>query len=168
MANRPQGLYYEEFEQGVTMTTRGRTVTEADLVNFAGLTGDYNPMHTDAEFAKSTMFGQRIAHGMLGLSYLVGLVYQLGFLEGTIIAFIDVTCKFRAPIMIGETIHGEVTIGEKKDAERMGGGMIIATFKIVKQDGTVSQKGEMTFLMKKRPAIEANHSQVTGTAGTAS
>ena len=79
--SRPQGLYFEEFKEGATFATRGRTVTETDIVNFAGVTGDYNPMHTDAEYAKKTMFGERIALGMLGLSFVVGLTYQLGFFE---------------------------------------------------------------------------------------
>jgi len=168
MANQPLGLYFEEFELGKVMVTRGRTITEADLVNFAGLTGDYNPMHTDAEYAKNTQFGQRIAHGMLGLSYMVGLVYQMGFLEGTIIAFLDATCKFRAPILIGDTIHGEMTVSELKDAERMGGGMVTSSFKLIKQDGTVTQKGEMVFLMKKRPIESAPDTFTAGNVVPAS
>ncbi|MFQ3657672.1 MAG: MaoC/PaaZ C-terminal domain-containing protein, partial [Anaerolineae bacterium] len=59
------GLYFEEFVEGQKMVTRGRTVTDSDLVQFAGLTGDFNPMHTDAEYMKTSMFGQRIAHGLL-------------------------------------------------------------------------------------------------------
>ena len=83
----PLGLYFEDFAIGERMVTRGRTITEADLVQFAGLTGDYNPMHTDAHFMGKSQFGQRIAHGMLTLSYAVGQAYQLGFMERTVIAF---------------------------------------------------------------------------------
>lgn len=70
-ADGPRGLYFEEFEIGAEMRTRGRTITEVDLVQFAGLTGDYNPMHTDAEYSKGSFMGQRVAHGMLTVSYTV-------------------------------------------------------------------------------------------------
>jgi hypothetical protein len=83
----PIGLYFEDFTVGQKMVTRGRTITESDLVQFAGLTGDYNPMHTDAHFMKESQFGQRVAHGMLALSYAVGQAYQLGFMERTVVAF---------------------------------------------------------------------------------
>ena len=156
--NRPHGLYFEEFQQGASFATRGRTVTETDIVNFAGVTGDYNPMHTDAEYAKKTMFGERIAHGMLGLSFVVGMTYQLGFLEGTILAFLEINqWKFRAPIKIGDTIHVEATVSELKDAPRLGGGLVITSLKLVNQRGEVTQKGEMTFLMAKQP-VSANAS----------
>ena len=115
----PKGLYYEEYEIGQKMVTRGRTITEADIVQFAGLTGDYNPMHTDAEFMKESVFGQRIAHGMLTLSYAVGQANQLGFMEGTILAFRGLEMKFSLPVFIGDTLHVELTVSEKKDALRM-------------------------------------------------
>lgn len=150
-----RGLYFEEFKEGETIKSRGRTITEADLVSFAGLTGDYNPMHTDAEYAKSTIFGERIAHGALGFSYAIGLTYQLGFLEGTIIAFIETTWKFRAPIKIGDTVHVEATISSVKDAPKMGGGLVATSMKLVNQRGETTQKGDMTFLVAHRPVQAA-------------
>jgi acyl dehydratase len=158
-----RGLYFEEFQTGATFSTRGRTITETDIVSFAGLTGDYNPMHTDAEYARSTMFGERIAHGMLGLSYTVGMVYQLGFLEKTILAFTEVNWKFRAPIKIGDTIHIEIAIGELKDAPKMGGGLVTSSLKAVNQNGVTTQRGEMTFLMMHRPAEAAPVSEPPAT-----
>ncbi|MGE5265127.1 MAG: MaoC/PaaZ C-terminal domain-containing protein, partial [Acidobacteriota bacterium] len=101
---RPRGMYFEELSEGTEVVSQGRTIAEADLVNFAGLTGDTNPMHTDAEFAKSTPFGERIAHGMLGLSYAVGLAWMLGFMDGTVIAFTGLEWKFKGPVKIGDTI----------------------------------------------------------------
>jgi len=148
----PTGLYYEEFTLGQTMTTRGRTVTEADLVNFAALTGDYNPMHTDAEYMKNHMLGQRVAHGMLTLSYAVGQAYQLGFMEGTVLAFREVNMKFSLPVFIGDTIHVEITIKEKKDAARLGGGMLTFEVRIVNQEGKVVQKGDWVALIASKPA----------------
>ena len=152
------GLYYEEYEIGQKMVTRGRTITEADIVSFAGLTGDYNPMHTDAEFMKRSIFGQRIAHGMLSLSYAVGQAYQLGFMEGNIIAFRGLEMKFSAPVFIGDTLHVELTVAEKKDALRMGGGLVTIEVKIINQEGKAVQSGTWTVLVASRTA-EAKASQ---------
>lgn len=148
----PKGLYYEDYEIGQTMVTRGRTITEADIVQFAGLTGDYNPMHTDAEYMKNSIFGKRIAHGMLTLSYAVGQAYQLGFMEGTILAFRGLEMKFSLPVFIGDTLHVEIVVREKKDALRMGGGLITLDVKIVNQDGKTVQSGSWTVLAKSRAA----------------
>ncbi len=147
------GLYFEEFHAGATFRTRGRTITEADIVNFAGVTGDYNPLHIDAEYAKSTMFGERIAHGALGFSIAIGQAFQLGFLVGTIIAFLETNWKFRAPIKIGDTVHVEATVSSVRDAPKMGGGLVVTSMKLINQRGEVTQKGDMTFLMMHRPAL---------------
>ena len=77
------GLYFEDYEIGDSVTTQGRTITEADIVNFAALSGDWNPIHVDAEYAKGGMFGERIAHGLLGLSVATGLAARLGFINET-------------------------------------------------------------------------------------
>ena len=148
----PKGLYYEDYEIGQTMVTRGRTITESDIVQFAGLTGDYNPMHTDAEYMKDSIFGKRIAHGMLTLSYAVGQAYQLGFMEGTILAFRGLEMKFSLPVFIGDTLHIELTVREKKDALRMGGGLITLDVKIINQEGKSVQSGSWTVLAKSRAA----------------
>lgn len=148
----PSGLYYEDYSIGQAMRTRGRTITEADIVNFAGLTGDYNPMHTDAEYMKTSVFGQRIAHGMLCLSYAVGQAYQLGFMEGTIIAFRGLEMKFSLPVFINDTVHVELVVREKKDALRMGGGLVTLDVKLINQDGKTVQSGEWTVLAKSHAA----------------
>ena len=100
-------MYFEDFEVGQRFVTAGRTVTEADVVNFAGVSGDYNPIHTDAEFAKSTPFGQRIAHGLLVLSMLTGLRQRTGATDGTLIAWLEIrNYKFLKPVLIGDTVRG--------------------------------------------------------------
>jgi 3-hydroxybutyryl-CoA dehydratase len=147
-----KGLYYEDYEIGLAMHTRGRTITESDIVQFAGLTGDYNPMHTDAEYMKDSMFGQRIAHGMLTLSYAVGQAYQLGFMEGTVLAFRGLQMKFSLPVLIGDTLHADLTVREKKDAARLGGGMVTIDVKIINQNGKTVQSGEWTVLVASKPA----------------
>jgi acyl dehydratase len=147
----PIGLYYEDIEIGRQMVTRGRTITEADLVQFAGLTGDYNPMHTDAEYMKGSQFGQRIAHGMLTLSYAVGQAYQLGFMERTVIAFRGLTMKFSLPVFIGDTLHVELVVREKQEARRLNGGWVTLDVKIVNQDGKTVQSGDWTVLLALKP-----------------
>ncbi|PJF21471.1 MAG: dehydratase [Phototrophicales bacterium] len=145
------GLFFEEFEIGQTMKTRGRTITESDIVQFGALTGDFNPMHFDAEYMKSHMIGQRIAHGMLTISYAVGQAYQLGFLEGTVLAFRAIDMKFSQPVFIGDTIHVEIKVAETKPAERLGGGIVTFDVRIVNQDGKAVQKGTWTVLMASKP-----------------
>lgn len=152
MAHAPIGRYFEEIDEGEVLVTRGRTITEADIVQFAGLTGDYNPMHTDAEYMKDSDFGGRIAHGMLTLSYAVGQAYQLGFMERTVLAFRSVSMKFSAPVMIGDTLHVEITVGEKKEARRLGGGMVTLNVKIINQAGKTVQSGEWVVLLAAKPS----------------
>ncbi len=147
----PTGLFFEDLELGQSLTTRGRTITEADVVNFAGLSGDYNPLHTDAEFAARTEFGQRIAHGALGLSIAIGLSYQLGFLEGTVMAFLELQWKYSLPTYLGDTIHCEIVVKELKPMPRLGGGKVVLGVKMINQDGKVSQRGDWTILVRSRP-----------------
>ena len=143
----PRGLYFEEFEVGAKMRTRGRTITESDLVQFAALTGDFNPMHTDAEYCKTAVMGQRVAHGMLTASYAVGQAYQLGILERTVLGFRGFEMKFSAPVYIGDTIHAELQVTAAQAAKRLGGGLVTLAIRIIKQDGKVAQKGSLTLLM---------------------
>ncbi|MEO8393435.1 MAG: MaoC/PaaZ C-terminal domain-containing protein [Chloroflexota bacterium] len=148
----PIGLYFEDIEIGAVMETRGRTITEADLVQFAGLTGDYNPMHTDAEYMKTSVFGQRVAHGMLTLSYAVGQAYQLGFMERTVIAFRGLEMKFSLPVFINDTIRVELVVREKTEARRLGGGWVVLDIKIVNQAGKTVQSGSWTVLLAFKPS----------------
>jgi acyl dehydratase len=147
-----RGLYFEEFEVGRNITTVGRTVAESDIFNFAGFSGDYNQMHTDAEFAKETPFGQRVAHGLLGLSIASGLAMRTGVLEGTVIAFREIdNWKFIAPVFIGDTIHVEMEVIETKALPRIGGGSVIITLDVKKQSGDTVMKGNWTVLVMSKP-----------------
>lgn len=147
----PQGYYFEEIEIGAEYVTRGRTITESDIVQFAALTGDYNPMHTNAEYMSAHPMGQRVAHGMLTLSYAVGQIYQLGFMEGTVIAFRGIEMKFSLPVFIGDTLHCTVKIVGKKEMRRLGGGIVDAEVKIINQEGKTVQSGTMTLLLALQP-----------------
>lgn len=151
MSFQPRGRYFEEFAVGDEVTSPGRTVTEADIVAFAALTGDYNPLHCDAEYAKGTIFGERIAHGLLGLSIAQGQVERLGFIAGTVEAFLGLEWKFRGPIKIGDTIHVEAQVARKKEMRRLGGGLIVLDVAVVNQRDETVQKGQWTALIKSKP-----------------
>ena len=148
----PRGKYFEEFEIGNEVVSPARTITEADVVMFAGLTGDYNQLHTDEEFAKTTPFGRRIAHGLLVLSYAVGLLGRLGFIEGTALAFRELTWKFSQPVFMGDTVHVKARCRELKPMARLGGGLVIFDLSVVNQEGKTVQKGEWHVLMASKPA----------------
>ncbi len=145
---RPRGMYFEEFQVGNEVISQGRTITEADIMNFAGLTWDTNPMHTDAEYAKTTAFGERVAHGMLGLSYAVGLAWQRGFMEGTVIAFTGLECKFKAPIKIGDTVRLAAKIKHTKEMRAAGGGFVVFDYRLLNQRDETVTSGEWTVLVK--------------------
>jgi len=147
-----QGLYFEEFEVGQKIITVGRTIAESDIFTFAGFSGDYNQIHTDAEFAKGTPFGQRVAHGLLGLSVASGLAMRTGVLEGTVIAFREINnWKFIAPVFIGDTIHVEMEVTETKALKRIGGGSVVIVLDVKKQGGETVMKGTWTVLVLSKP-----------------
>ncbi|NPA06313.1 MAG: dehydratase [Chloroflexi bacterium] len=155
MAYQPRGWYFEDFQVGQQIVTAGRTVTEADIVAFAGLSGDYNQIHTDAEFAARTPFGQRIAHGLLVMSIASGLAAQTGFTEGTVIAFREIKdWKFAKPVYIGDTIHVEITITETKLLRRLGGGSVTFRLDVKNQRDETVMRGTWVVLMASRPDDE--------------
>jgi acyl dehydratase len=147
-----RGKYFEEFVIGEEVVSPARTITEADVVMFAALTGDYNQLHTDEEFAKTTPFGRRIAHGLLVLSDAVGLLGRLGFIEGTALAFRELTWKFSQPVFMGDTVHVKARCRELKPMARLGGGLVIFDLSVVNQEGRTVQKGEWHVLMASKPA----------------
>jgi len=149
---RPRGRYFEEFAIGDKVTSQGRTITEADIVAFAGLSGDYNPVHIDAEFAKAGMFGERIAHGLLILSIASGLAWQLGFMAGTADAFLSLDCKFAGATKIGDTLKVSAEVAQKRDMPGSGGGMIVFNVEVTNQRGEVVQKGKWSVLIRRMKA----------------
>jgi len=150
--SRPRGRYFEEFEVGTSLLTAGRTITEGDIVSFAGLSGDYNQMHVDAEYAAKGEFGQRVAHGLLIVSMATGLIVQTGLMEGTVLAFRELEWKFSRAVFIGDTIRAKVEIVESKPLPRLGGGSIIAKISVINQDDQVVQRGNMVLLVRSQPA----------------
>jgi len=145
------GMFFEEFEVGQRLRTAGRTITEADIVAFAGVSGDYNQIHTNAEFSKTTPFGQRVAHGLLGLSIVSGLVVQAGILQGTVQAFREVNSwKFTKPVFIGDTLQVDVEVVETKALPRLGNGIIVIRLSTINQHAEPVMSGTWTALVAGR------------------
>ena len=140
----PRGRYFSDFEEGQTFTSQGRTITEADVVAFAGLSGDFNPLHTDATFAASTPFGQRVAHGMLAASVSTGLGQTLGIFEGTTLALLGQTFEYKGPVFFGDTIRLRLTVRQTRPSSKGGRGVVVFGSDIVKQDDTVVVTGTWT------------------------
>jgi 3-hydroxybutyryl-CoA dehydratase len=150
-----RGLYFEEFALGDCMTSPARTITETDIVAFAALSGDWTAIHTDAEYASRGNFGERVAHGLLGLSIASGLAVRLGFIEDTVIAFRELEWKFSLPIKIGDTIHMRAEIAEKKALPRLGGGSVTLDVALLNQRNEVTQRGAWKMLVKSKPETTA-------------
>ena len=126
------GLYFEEFSVGQKIVTVGRTITESDIVTFAGMSGDFNLIHTDIEYSKQTA--------------------RTGILEGTVLAFREINeWKFVKPIFIGDTMHAELNVTETKSLPRIGGGSVTIAIEIKNQNNEVCQRGSWTVLMMSKP-----------------
>lgn len=139
------GKTYGEFKLGEVDKSPAITITDAHIITFASLSGDYNPLHIDEEFAKKSPFGTRIAHGLLSVSVLSGYLGQL--LNGTAIAFLGAHYKFTAPVKIGDTIHAESEVIEKKDKEKYNGGVVRIKMQIKNQKAEVCVDGEAAVMV---------------------
>lgn len=149
---KPRGRYFEEFEIGMQVVTSARTITETDVVNFAGLSGDYNQIHVDLEFCKETPLKERIAHGLLVLSIASGLVIQTGIMEGTILVFREIRdWKFIKPVFFNNTIHVEINVVAAKAYRRLGGGLVDTEVVVKNQDEEIVMKGLWSSLVKSKP-----------------
>jgi acyl dehydratase len=151
-ATEGRGKWFEEFEVGMTVASPGRTVTEADIVNFAGLSGDYNQIHVDAEFSKDQPFEQRVAHGLLIMAIISGLANQTGLIDRTVIAFREIDkWKFSKPVFIGDTIHVVLEVQETKAMPKLNGGVVVLKVNTMNQRDEVVQRGEWVVLIHNKP-----------------
>ena len=162
MSDAAQGGYaYADLHVGMAFRSPGRTVTDADLVMFAGLTGDYSELHTSDVYAQSSQFGRRVAHGMLGLAYAHGLMWaRTGELRRTAVAFLGIDAwKFVGPIFVGDTIFVNYRIAELRDSKsRPDQAIAVFDVEVVTQDKRVVQRGNKALLLSKTPlsAVEAS------------
>ena len=145
----PVPLSFEDIKVGEEFVSPGRTVTEMDVVLFAGLSGDYNVLHTDAEHMKSSQFGERIAHGLLVLSIQQGLVSRIAP-ELVELPMAELAWKFRGPIKIGDTVHVVARVSDKRPADRPGWGLVTVERRVMNQRGEVVQEGESEHMVERR------------------
>ena len=152
MGYEMRGKYYEDFTEGDVITTARRTVTEADVVSFAGVSGDFNPLHTDEEFMKTTPFGSRIAHGLLSVAIGTGLINQMGIFEGTNLALLEMNIKYTGAVQFGDTIHLELKTLEKKETSKPNKGIITYEANVKNQkDETVVEMKWVLMMKRKEP-----------------
>jgi acyl dehydratase len=146
-------LHYEDLEVGLRWTSGARTVTEADVVAFAGVSGDFNPIHVDAEFAASTSFGERIAHGALVLAMATGLRQQEGTFRGTLKAWLGISdWRFRAPVRLGDTVHVITEVAGRRETKDPGAGLVTQAVEVRNTRDAVVASGEFATLVLRRAA----------------
>jgi acyl dehydratase len=145
-------LHFEDVEVGFRFETPRRTVTEADLVAFAGVSGDFNPLHTDARSAAQSIYGERIAHGALVLSIATGLRQRTGLFDGTLMGLLEIrSWRFRAPVRIGDTIRVVNEITELRETSKDDRGVMVQRIDVLNQDDVVVAGGEFVMLLRRRP-----------------
>lgn len=150
MAYNIRGRKFDEFNVGEEFTTASRTITESDVVTFAGLSGDFNPIHMDKEFADRTPLEGRVAHGILIASIATGLGNQLGIFEGTTIAVLSMTINYKAPVKFGDTIHLQLTVSEKKETSKPDRGIVIFQTNVLNQRDETVIDGQWVVMMARK------------------
>ena len=148
--SEPNRQYFEDIQVGDEYVSPGRTVTEADIVAFAGLSGDYNVLHTDAEYMKTSIFGERIAHGLLGLSISSGLGARAVVRPFATIAFLGLRWRFKGPIKIGDTIKVRMRVSDKKETSKPDRGIITVQRSVLNQRGELVQEGDTELMIERR------------------
>ena len=140
-------LFFEDFKEGQTWKTNLRNISESDVLSFAELTGDNNYLHTNEVLASRGPFGQRISHGLLGLSVLIGLVTQMGIVETSIEAFLGVNWSFKGPIYFNDTVYGKLKVLKSRKSKK-GKGLVTFKVSLLNNLDTVLQEGDVTFMIK--------------------
>lgn len=153
MHQTSQSLFYEDLEPGMNFLSGERTIVESDLLTFAEVSGDRHPIHTDAEYAARTEFGQRIAHGPFGIAMAIGLFAGMPEFGDSAVAMLDVSqWTFRTPIVIGDRIHMKLTITDKR-LTRNGRAIVGRHFSLIRHDGVVTQEGDSAMLIRRRADV---------------
>jgi acyl dehydratase len=151
--------YFDEFALDEEFETPARTITEADIVAFAGLSGDYNPVHTDHVYARATQFGAPLAHGLLGLSVATGLVARLGLFDGTAVALLDFEWRFVQPIRSGDTVRVWMRIIDRRQTRHGSKGILNRQLRLLNQHNEVVQEGTSRLMVLCRRGVDTPPSQ---------
>lgn len=146
--------YWEDLEPGLVFETASRTITETDVVGFAGLSADYNRLHVDAEYASGTAWGKRIAHGMLVASILSGLntrtvVNQM--LEPSLVGLLEMNLRFPKPTLIGDTIHGRIEVSGRRETSNPARGIVEFRRQAINQRNEVVCECDTRMMVLRRP-----------------
>ena len=142
--------YLEDFQVGDTFHIPAKTMTDAHFLFFAGMTGDNHPIHYDDEYAKTTRFGKRVAHGLLLTALTaVGASTLSSMLEGSMVAFVEQSARFLKPVFIGDTITPELEVSEVLPKTDVG--LLRLTTRVKNQRGETVLEGMQAYLIKKRP-----------------
>jgi len=153
MPKRYRGKTWDELEVGQEFWTGARTVTESDVLTYAGLSGDFNPLHVDEEFAKTVgPFGVRIPHAPLFVDFYLGLLDQLGIVRGTALAFLELRWKFLSPVIMGDTVHARITVQSKREVKKPDRGVVTLAITMFNQKEEPVQEGEqILWLIRRHP-----------------
>ncbi len=145
-------MFLEDFAPGQSFTSSARTITEADLTLFAMLSGDWNPVHVDEEFARTTQYGRRLVHGLYGPAIMTGMMQQLGIFDGSAVAMLNVReLAFKAPLLVGDTVHLVLDIVATRATSDGRRGVVGRRFRLVKHGGEVAQEMLSDVLVLRRP-----------------
>lgn len=149
-----RGKYYEDFAVGEEIASNRRTIGEGTIDLFAGVTGDFSEVHTDAELMKASEFGERIGHGILALAVMQGLMWQTNYNTGTVTATAGWDkLKFRAPLRAGDTVQAQWVIKDKRlSASRPALGIVVEECRLVNQRKETVLTGEHVLMVRRRPA----------------
>lgn len=149
MGYQMRGLYFDDFEPGRAFYSASRTITEADVMAFAGVSGDFNPLHTDETFAAKTPARTRIAHGMLSMAVATGLANQMGIFEGTTLALMQQTIKYTGMVRFGDTIRLVMTVTDRKPSRKPTRGVVTYKVEVLNQDDETIIDSEWTLMMAR-------------------
>ena len=147
-------LYFDDLDVGQTFESAGRTITNHDVMTFAGLSGDNNELHTNDVYARNSPFGQRIAHGLLVVAITTGLTQRLGLFEVSALALLDLQWQFKGPVFINDTIRIRLTIDDLKATSKGDRGIVTRRYDVLNQRDEIVQVGKLVVMMKMRSEEE--------------
>jgi acyl dehydratase len=150
MEYKPRGKTFDDLNIGDEVTTTGRTITETDVVNFAGISGDFHPEHMNDEYAKKGPLGGRIAHGLLTIAVATGMVNQTGITEGTTIAVLEMKVRFIKAVRFGDTIRSILKIANKKETKKPDRGIVTAALRVLNQKDETVMEAEIVIMLYRR------------------